>query len=461
MILPGILTLIPIWLSFLVYYFRKDQSQKTVWGFLLPKIESALGSSQNSRPWYVIILLFGMGVLCLLCFSFPIQRQLSLVLNEPHLLKNLNETQKSSWINHFKLTEKQGFKMQVLTPKGDLELPINHLEEIFNKSFTKTISESWFTTKFLSTPHMASGLSQHHGFNLPLVKSDLINSHGIYGLKYDENDLFIAVWSKQIDGKLSLSFEEETINIPSKRWQYVKLPKTAHGKSIVLSPLDSFALDNSLDTSGFINRPLNWSCPFELKPSYENLLKQQHLWVDHRPLYLIKNQVTFNTQGKSIHFIDQLIDNFSRICPPDQFKTLYSSFELPASSGHHGLQWPVDQQSNFSLHYNPNHYILWFNEDHVFAALEKQNNQAQIVHTSLVSDSFKSNLDDKAHQLILNTLYPNLNEPWLIKRDALHPSVVNHLDDLPVLTHHKNLWMAMSLMLCSLIGSALVNYKLS
>jgi hypothetical protein len=394
---------------------------------------------------------------CFFTLSLPHQQKLTLLIEEPSLLKQLNKIQKQSFGKRLLAEEAPELIIETLTPKGNFRFKSRNYEALFQHEFSNVRTEDW--CKPTSLQHefvLNSGLStiQNNAPHFNLTEEKELNQSGIYGVFQQDSKLFCVLWSNQSGEKHRLNFSESSKILDTQPWQLVEIPEKAHGKAITLTPMDENVLDNKIDLSGFKFQNLNWSSDHALSQPWVELLKQQKMWANHQPLNITLN-APIHTKPKSLNFVSQPIQGFGVALPQNLHQKLFSTLSLAQSSRHHSLDWPLSKQPQINLLPPENSQPLWFNENHIFAFQQGQN-----VHTSLNDSTFKSNLNNRSFLLLLKSLYPSLNSPWLIKRDQpASPSFILTKATIPF--HFSNLQMALVLFLSALLGTVVCYLKLN
>jgi len=451
LLLPTVWIATPIWLLLLFLILRHKASHTTVWGFLLkPSAQLASHKRQTKRSWLHLLTTLLAGSFCFYIFSFPYQKVLHLYLNEPHLIRELNPSEKAKWHHTLKTWINENNTLYIDSPNRDFHLKGAALSSIFQLDFNQPNHESPFAFNYSGEFKVETGLfaSLENLPFLPMTNPRLNNSHGIYGVRSNGKTLSLAIWSTNPKHPLTLTWNKNSLPLEPKRWQYLECPTSALGQIIRLEPSDDLSLDNSLDLRGFNLQTLTWSSDQKLPETFTKLLNEQTLWVDHEKLSIQHNQNNFESpQTKRLHFITKPLTGVSQLIAPDLYRQIYSTSALSQSSRHHGLQWPLLHSPLVALIGQPSFQDLWFNETSIFAQLDSSR---RILNTSLDTTTFKTPLNLKAHELMLQSLYPNLKNPWLIQRDPLssHAPSPHKLNP----KQFYNLNMACLLLITALLG---------
>lgn len=439
---------LPFWVLFLLLILKKRQSKKTVWGFLLPIQEGASSHSKLSWPWWRLLILCGAGGLCLYCLSLPYQQKILLHLVEPSLLKQLNQTEKQAFGQKLLAQTLPNLQVQAQTPKGNFYFKSQNYESLYKHDFSNHRSETWYETDALTHQLILNAglsLARNGSHTFQLTKHEAINSLGIFGVYAENEKLILAIWSKLINTPIQLSYADTQLELPAKPWQTVELPKQALGQTLSLKPFDEYSLDNTIDLNGFQLQNLRWSSRDEMPNTWKELLQSKTMWVEHQKLTLTFNRPN-HLNSKSIHLITKPFDHLSLALPSDLYKHLYSTLHLNQSSRHHSLNWPLNSSLHLCLLLPQESQPLWFNENHTFGFQRGSN-----IYTSLHDSAFKSKLNQKAMNLLLCNLYPNLNSPWLIRRDGLQePSFSLTQKNIPF--EFYNFYSSLALLFTALLG---------
>jgi len=397
-----------------------------------------------SWPWVKLLGFFIAGLLCFIVLTFPFNNSLNLFIDEPQLLKTLNSQQQADYLSRLeKHISPTTQTINVNTPEGSLSLTKDSLPQLFQHTFNSAIS---IEQNPIENHDLYTGHSFQHENQLPFITGVHLNTHGIYGLCKVKNKLHLAIWADSNTKELNLHYNNKVIPVTLNRWVSIELPADAMNHQLRLEPLDNYALDNFISLKNYSPQPLQWTSDHELQQEFKTYLNEQVLWRSHPSLFISKNKSQPIPDTKHLNFIDESLPGLSRISKLQASKNLYSTAYLSLSSRHHSLEWALSKPPILSLRHETYH-PLWFQDNEVYANI---NSTKTHLNTTLVFNEFSYGLNNKAFELSILSLYPNLEDPWLIKRNQLEFHAYENLMIKKANEFHP-VWMALCLLASSLI----------
>lgn len=434
----------PLWLTFLFFIFKKKQAQPSPWGFLFEIKEGSPSSAPKIHKLYLLLYAIT-GLLLLFALSFPYHRTFYLKVSEPNLLKTLSPQEQEHFENRLANRLSQATHYAIHSPLGSKIIQAETLKSLFQEDFSQSRH-----SEFKDHPSYDLNLSLYSNTdsNFLFQNSSALNSSGIHGMRAKGSELEVAIWTTSPTSNMSLSFGQEHLPLKKNNWQYATLPLKALNEKLTLEPLDAYPIDNHLYIKGFELTTLNWVSHRDLAPVLQSTLQNTKLWTQHWPLSLtFDSQTSPPHQTKNLNFIESLLPQLSEVSQTSPSKHVYSTQNLAHSTRHHALKWPLIKRPELNVLQGQ---ALWFYEDENYVTQSEEGYQ---IHSVLSYDSFKDPQNQAFLHLILEQLYPNSIDGWLIQRSApsTQPVKTKTPEPLTKPIHTFPLGIALLLMMVALV----------